>query len=265
MAVLLPLVVAFALTVSGAAGGMAGDAAVPDGSTVETGPSIQLSVVNWHRSASTLDPAHPAWGRLALVGGPQTVTLTVKTNGGRFFGYAAAVTAPDAPGGSEVFRCSDENHVIESAVVCQFEIPLAAGRNRLDVLFQALNDDTPVVAHGAVLAGELAANAGLEVLRLDGTWQPVGNGGRVALPATLTSALRYTVFNIGRMPFRVTDSCSKGAVHIDGVLVCSLRGPRPGIALGGTYHVPVRLEDATGGTAVFTIDVHVDIEGAYSG
>ena len=273
MPVLLPLFVAAVLATMGAVGGAVGGAGVGaphgPGSTGESDapasgdPIISMTVDNFGEPVSTLDPSHPAWGRLALAGGPQIVTLTVATNGEHFLGYAARLTAPDAPGAQENFVCADENHVIESKVTCQFEVPMAAGENHLDVVFQALNESEPTEAHGVVRAGALQSRAGLQVQQPDGRWINVPDGGNTEVRAALPGAVRYVVLNTGQIPFRVAGSCSETALHPDGVLVCPLRASRPGIALGGDYRIPVRIVDAGGGTDSFTIEVAISVTGAF--
>lgn len=256
------VLVSVALAAGGLIGAPTGDSRLSD-TPVGGDPRISLTVVNWGKPATLLDPARPAWAHLAANSAPTKVTVTVRTDGEAFRGgYALRLTAPDAFGGEAEFVCTDQYRVIDTKVQCSFPVPITRGVNDIYVVFQSGDMDEGLDAHGEIRGAELQVVSIVEVKDPNAGWFAVRSGSEVQLFGALTSALRYRLLNTGDIPFRlIGDGCKSGTVYPDQQLLCTLRGPRPAYALAGDYLKPIRLEDPAGGQAAFYLEASVRVAG----
>ncbi|CAN5141316.1 hypothetical protein BH11ACT3_BH11ACT3_18080 [soil metagenome] len=261
MVAVLPLLVSVCVSV--ALGVTAAGGAAPTGMDVAGEPTIEMTVDNWGEPVSTLDPDEHAWGRIFEAGTPESVTtlrVTIDTGGGTFMGYAAHLSSPDLAFDNDQY-CADENHTITSSVTCSFTLALAEGPNRLDFVFQANNADAGVRAQGIVYGGVASQISAFQVQDTYRAWRFVGDGGRVALPATQRSAVQYLLENTGTMPLRLPGSCSHSLLYPGSQLVCPVRSARPGAVLGGPYRLELQIVDPTGAHLDTTLTMRVAVPG----
>jgi hypothetical protein len=262
MVAALPLLVAIALGISGAAAAGTGGVA-PIERDAGAQSTIDMTVSNWGRQVTTLDPDNRVWGHVFEAGAGAdavtTLTVTIDAAGGEFRGYVAHLSAPDLYFDHDQF-CSDENHIITSTVTCSFTLALVAGANRLDFFFRAGGTEAGIEAHGIVYGGDPGQLTAFEVQGADG-WRLVNNGGSVALPAMQRSAVQFVVVNTGTVPLGLPDTCLRPMVLPGSQVVCPVRSARPGHALGGDYRLPVRIVDPTGASIDLVLAMHVAVPG----
>jgi hypothetical protein len=226
------------------------------------GPSIHLSVENWGEDVDLSTPGIPAWAHLGANGPSTHVTVRIEPGEGGLQGFYGRLKAPDAFGGPKVYFCGDEWHLIESFVVCGFDVPMTRGLNHLEFDLQSHSFNGIQSQQGIVIGARLEMVPVLEARQDDGSWSVVPSRGEIEFRGEQTSALRYRIMNTGDIPFRVPDTCQEGGtVWPYQQLLCTLRTPRPVFALAGEYRVPIVLEDPVGGGASFVIEGSVVVEG----
>lgn len=224
--------------------------------------SIHLSVENWGEDVDLSTPGVAAWAHLGANGPMTHVTVRIEPGENPLHGFYGRLTAPDAFGGEQVYYCGEEWHVIESYVLCQFDVPMTRGLNHLTFDLQSGSFDGIKTQVGIVIGASLDMVPVLEARAADGSWDSVPSGGVVEVPGPLTSALRYRIMNTGDIPFRVPGACQEGGtVWPYQQLLCTLRTPRPGYSLAGEYQVPIRLEDPAGGIASLVLKGTVSVRG----
>jgi hypothetical protein len=225
-------------------------------------PSIHLSVENWGEDVDLSTPGVAAWAHLGANGPMTRVRVRIEPGEGGLHGYYGRLEAPDAFGGPKVYFCGHEWHLIESFVICAFDVPMTRGLNHLTFDLQSHSFNGIQTQEGTVIGASLEMVPVLEARQSDGSWRTVPNDGEIELSGTQTSALRYRILNTGDIPFRAPGLCQGGGtVWPYQQLLCTLRSPRPGFALAGNYQVPILLEDPVGGGASFLLEARVTVPG----
>jgi hypothetical protein len=226
------------------------------------GTSIHLSIENWGEDVDLSTPGVAAWAHLGANGPTTHVTVRIEPGANGLQGFYGRLTAPDAFGGPMVAYCGDEWHLIESYVLCQFDVPMTRGLNHLTFDLQSASFEGMQSQSGIVIGARLEMVPVLEVRNGDGSWSTVPSGGRIELQGAQTSALRYRIMNTGDIPFRAPGACQDGGtVWPYQQLLCTLRSPRPVYALAGEYRVPIELVDPVGGGASFLLEGTVAVPG----
>jgi hypothetical protein len=211
--------------------------------------SVAMTTRNDGHAVSLLDPAHPAWAHLAPTGAVAEVTATVELNGTAIHQWTAHLDTPDAFQGVTPADCRGDEEAPPKQVSCDFAVQAAAGVNRLEFHFSADHGRVSADAVGTITGGQFDWDAGWEVLDATGQWSAIDTDRTVALPATMSSALRYVVTNTGDIPFRVTKGCDDRLLPAHAQLSCVERGVRPVQSLARSYTEPLELTDVVGATA----------------
>jgi hypothetical protein len=254
LAALLPALL-LALGAAGPAGMPATGPSQPDpagGSAV----SVTMTVMNEGHPVSLLDQRHPGWAHTGI-GDAEKVTVTVHVAGTSVHQWRSHLEAPDAFQGLALQDCRGDEEAPPEEITCVFPVSAATGPNLLHFSFTA--DDGRVVASadGYLMGGEFDWDTGWEVLDATGQWSAIARSQIIALPATMSSALRYVVTNTGDIPFRVTNGCDTRLLQPHTQLVCLERGVRPVQSLARDYHERLRLVDVVGATAEPDIDTTI--------
>lgn len=211
--------------------------------------SVTMTTQNDGRAESLLDPSHPAWAHVAPTGAVAEVTVTVELHGNSIHDWDAHLDTPDAFQGVTPPDCRGNEEAPPKEVSCDFTVQAVSGVNRLEFHFTADNGRVDITAEGTISGGQFDWDAGWEVLDATGQWSAIAGDQTVALPATLSSAVRYVVTNTGHIPFRATNGCDDRLVAAHGQLVCVVRGVRTVQSLAGEYHEQLKLVDVVGATA----------------
>lgn len=211
--------------------------------------SVDMTTHNDGRAVSLLEPRHPAWAHLAPSGEVAVVTATVELHGNVIHQWVAHLDTPDAFQGVTPPDCGAYEEAPPHEVTCDFPVQAVSGVNRLEFHFVADGGRVNVEVNGAITGGAFDWDAGWEVLDATGQWSAISRDQTVALPATLSSALRYVVTNTGDIPFRAMNGCHDRLVPAHVRLICAVRGVRPVQSLAGRYHQRLHLVDVVGATA----------------
>jgi hypothetical protein len=177
------------------------------------------------------------------------VTATVELNGTAIHQWTAHLDTPDAFQGVTPADCRGDEEAPPQQVSCDFAVQAASGVNRLEFHFSADHGRVVVDAEATIMGGQFDWDAGWEVLDATGEWSAITRAQTIALPATMSSALRYVVTNTGDIPFRATNSCDHRLIEAHAQLVCLVRGVRPAQSLTRDYAEHLRLVDVVGATA----------------
>ncbi|HEY4152926.1 MAG TPA: hypothetical protein VGM38_06355 [Pseudolysinimonas sp.] len=219
--------------------------------------SVTMTTHNDGRVVSLLDPAHPAWAHLAPTGAVAEVTATVELNDNSIHQWVAHLDTPDAFQGVTPADCRGDEEAPPKEVSCDYAVQAASGVNRLEFHFSADNGRVHVDAEGTIRGGQFDWDVGWEVLDATGQWSAIARDQTIALPATMSSALRYVVTNTGDIPFRVTNGCDDQLLPSHAQLVCLERGVRPVQSLARTYTKPLLLADVVNTTAEPSIQMTI--------
>ncbi len=225
----------FVMAVSGAA--TAGASTAPDlGITVTTN--------NDGHSVSLLDPDNPPWGEAGdALHNPVTAQFSLRTPTPVHWKIAFVVRLVGTEMGQT--SCDGDSFSSPARTGCTVKIPMGGGVNTVEVTVSI--EGTPIESvTGFIRGGTVAADVGYELRDATGRWTSVAHDQNVALPATMQTALRYAIVNVGTIPFRVTEGCSDRLLQPHQQLTCTMRGVRPAQSLAGEYRQHVAVRDLAG-------------------